>query len=75
MGVKDKKINIIGVHWKILFLLGVYKCIAQKGGAWTICRFKRRLEKKRSVDFLEGDDIPMYTMILGSENKFKFWYQ
>ena len=58
MGVKDKKINIIGVDWKILFLGGVYKCIAQKDGAWTICRFKKEIAEKEERCFFRRGWYP-----------------
>ena len=36
--------------------------IAQKGEAWTVCRFKGGLGKKERVVFLSGDDTPMHTL-------------
>ena len=33
-----------------------------KRGAWTVCRFKGGLARKRGVVFLRGVDTPMNTM-------------
>ena len=33
-----------------------------KRGAWTVCRFKRGLSKKKEAVFLGGGDTPMHTM-------------
>ena len=49
-----KHFNIIGVPWKIWFLRGVgsQKPICLEKGAWTVCRFKKGLGKKRVSVFL-----------------------
>ena len=57
MGLRMKNYNIMGVHWKIWFLVGFTKNQYIAGnllerGAWTVCRFKGGLEKKRRVVFL-----------------------
>ena len=73
MGVKDKKFNIMGVHWRIQFLGGVHKYMGNclKRGAWTVCRFKRGLGKKKGVVFVcEGVDTPMHTIACLSQSTF-----
>ena len=61
--------NIKGVYWKIRFLgwgftknqyiEGISDCLKmEEGGAWTLCRFKRRLGKRKGVVFLRGDRYP-----------------
>ena len=51
-----KNFNILGVHRKIQFLRGFHEkpisrgdCL--KGGAWTVCKFKGGLARKRGVVF------------------------
>ena len=38
--------------------------VASKGRAWTVSRFKRRLEEKEGVVFLRGCDTPLHTMVM-----------
>ena len=59
-----KNFNIMEVHWKIQFLgRGGYEKQYMWGelpkkGAWTVCRFKRGLGKKRGVMFLKRGWYP-----------------
>ena len=65
MGLRIKNFNISEVPWKIWFLRGGHKkptCL--KWGAWTVCRFKKGLDKKRGFwYFWEGLDTPMHIMM------------
>ena len=65
MGLRMKNFNIMGVPWKIRFLKGgSWKAsMPKKVGAWTVCRFKRWLGKKRGWCFWGGFDTPIHTMI------------
>ena len=70
MGLRTKNYNIMGVHWKIWFLVGFMKNQYIAGnllerGAWTVCRFKGGLEKRGGWCFWgRGVDTPMHTMWL-----------
>ena len=62
-------------HWKIQYLgsEGSRKNkyivgIAEKGGAWTVCRFKRVLSKKRAWCFWRGVNNPMHTTNRSKDN-------
>ena len=60
MGLRLKNIDIMGVHWKIWFLREALHenqytgggCL--KRGAWSVCRFKKGLGKKRGDGVFEG---------------------
>ena len=44
----------MGVHWKVLFLGGSQKKTIFRGdcvkmGAWTVCKFKSRVNEKEGV--------------------------
>ena len=61
MGLRMKNFNTMGVHCKTQFLgegrlqKNQYiegNCL--KRGAWTVCRFKEGLAKKRGVGFFRG---------------------
>ena len=58
--IRIEKFNIMGVNRKIQFLGGmvdkktIYRRELPNRGAWTFCRFKRGLAKKRVVVFLRG---------------------
>ena len=60
MGLKIKNFNILGVHQKIRRLGGDLAKNRYRGedclntGAWTVCRFKGGLGKKKGVVFLTG---------------------
>ena len=61
LGLRMKKFDIIGVHWKIRFLGGAWKkqflgVNRLKRAAWIVCRFKRELGKKEKVMFLRGEE-------------------
>ena len=60
MGVKDEKFNIMGVPLKIRFLRGVSRKtnMPKMGGAWTVSRFKKRLDKKEGCGVFEEGLIP-----------------
>ena len=54
-----KKINMIGVHWKMQISGGErvtkktrYSSVAEMGKVWAVCRFKDSLDKKEEVVFL-----------------------
>ena len=54
-----KKINMIGVHWKMQFSGGKgvtkktrYSSVAKMGKVQAVCRFKEGLDKKEVVVFL-----------------------
>ena len=68
MGINDRNFNIMRVHWKIQVLGGggahkktyIYRwdCLKKGGGAWTVCRFKRGLGKRRG-----GVETPMHGIL------------
>ena len=59
----------MGVHWKIRFLGGGGEQenkytggeLLKKGEAWTVCRFKWGLAKKRG-ESIEGESKLLHTM-------------
>ena len=61
MGLRMKNFDILGVHWKI-WLLGGWSSqktnieggLPEKGGAWTVCKFKGGLGKKEGDGVFEG---------------------
>ena len=60
MELRKKNFKIIEVSWKIWFLRGEgsRKNMPKNEGAWTVCRFKKRLGKKESFGVLEGPWYP-----------------
>ena len=71
MGLIMKNFNNLGVNWKIQFLEGgdnkknniEGKDCLKRGGAWTVCRFKGELGKKKGEWCFWGVvDSPMHTM-------------
>ena len=80
MVLRMKNVNVTGVHWKIRFLEGFHEKpiyrgeLPQKGGrgAWTVCRFKRGLDKKEGGGVFEGDDTPMHTVCIATVHQQRF---
>ena len=46
----------------MIFKGGLEKPICLKRGAWTVCRFKKGLNKKEDFAVFEGDVIPQCTL-------------
>ena len=66
MQSQDKSMVLSFVNFTLNFTKNQYRGgTAEKGGAWTVCRFKGEggLARKRDIFFgREGADTPMHTM-------------